>query len=124
MKRRTKIWLGFALAVIAVGDLRAEGFLIPAVRTGMVFDHAGQHLYIADGDGLIKTFNLSTRTFGRSYNLGGWLWGIDIAPDDSFILAAQDYIGISEGAFQRVDLATGTITNINYTRAAGEGGGW
>jgi hypothetical protein len=90
----------------------------------MVFDFAGQNLYISDGDGLIKTFNLSTRTFGRSYNLGGWLWGIDIARDDSFILAAQDSVSGSQGTFQRVNLANGAITNIHYTRASLEIGGW
>jgi len=90
----------------------------------MVFDHAGQNLYISDGDGLIKTLNLSTRTFGRSYNLGGWIWGIDIAPDDSFILAAQATVSGSQGTFQRVNLANGAITNIHYTRAPLEVGGW
>jgi hypothetical protein len=82
----------------------------------MVFDHAGQNLYIADGDGLIKTFNLSTRTFQRTYNLGGWLWGIDIAPDDSFIVAAQASYTLfpPQATFQRVNLASGAITNINY----------
>jgi hypothetical protein len=127
MRRRTNVWLAFAFAVVAAGDLRAEGFLISdpdRTRTGMVFDFAGQNLYIATITGVIKTFHLSTHTFGRTYNLGGALWGIDIARDDSFILAAQHYFGTSEGVFQRVDLATGTITNINYTRAAGEGGGW
>jgi len=112
------------LAVIGARHLRAEGFLIPTVRTGMVFDHAGQNLYISDGDGLIKTLNLSTRTFGRSYNLGGWIWGIDIAPDDSFILAAQATVSGSQGTFQRVNLANGAITNIHYTRAPLEVGGW
>ena len=127
MRERTNAWLAFAFAVVVAGELRAEGFLISdtnRTRTGMVFDFAGQNLYIATITGLIKTFHLSTHTFGRTYNLGGAVWGIDVARDDSFILAAQHYIGLTEGTFQRVDLATGTITNINYTRAAGEGGGW
>ena len=45
------------------------------------------------------------------------MWGIDIARDDSFIFAAQADMSVSEGIFQRVDLATGTITNIHYTRS-------
>jgi hypothetical protein len=114
----------FAFLFMGAGSLYAQGFLIPTVRTDMVFDHAGHHLYIADGDGLIKTFNLSTRTFGRTYNLGGWVWGIDIARDDSFIVAAQAGVSGSQGTFQRVNLATGAITNIHYTRADGETGGW
>ena len=50
--------------------------------------------------------------------------GIDIARDDSFILAAQNSIGAAQGVFQRVNLLTGAITNINYRRAFGEGGAW
>jgi hypothetical protein len=90
----------------------------------MVFDFAGQNLYISTSTGLIENFDLSTRSFVRTYDLGGSLWGIDIARDDSFIVGAQDSVGISQGSFQRVNLATGTITNINYTRAFGEGGAW
>lgn len=113
-----------AVSAVAAEELNGQGFLIDTVRTGMVFDHAGQNLYVSDGDGLLKTFNLSTRTFGRTYHLGGWVWGIDIDPDDSFILAAQDTVSALRGRFQRVDLATGTVTNIHYTRAFGEIGGW
>jgi FG-GAP-like repeat len=114
-----------ALSAVVAGEVNGQGFLIRTVRTGMVFDHAGQNLYISDGDGLIKTFNLRTHTLQRNYNLGGWVWGIDIAPDDSFILAAQNSVGTSQGTFQRVNLATGTITNINYTfQWPLERGGW
>jgi hypothetical protein len=112
---------------MATGSLYAQGFLISDPyhdRTGMVFDFAGQNLYISTVSGLIKTFNLSTLTFGTTYNLGGTVWGIDIARDNSFILAAQDTVGTTQGTFQRVNLATGAITNIHYTRADGEGGGW
>jgi hypothetical protein len=90
----------------------------------MVFDFAGQNLYISTSSGLIKTFHLSTLTFGTSYDLGGSLNGIDSARDNSFLLTAQDNVGISQGVFQRVDVATGIITNIPYTLDSGEGGAW
>lgn len=109
--------------LIAAGGLHGQGFLIPdTTRRDMVFDFAGHNLYISTSTGLIKTFHLSTRTFGTTYNLGGSLWGIDIARNNSFILAAQGNVGASQGTIQRVDLATGAITNINYTRAFGEDG--
>jgi len=115
----------FAFGVLAAGELRAQGFLIPdTTRRDMVFDFAGQNLYISTSSGLIKTFHLSTLTFGTSYDLGGSLNGIDIARDNSFLLTAQNNLGISQGVFQRVDLPTGTITNIPYTLAFGEGGAW
>jgi elongation factor P hydroxylase len=120
-----KFWLAFAFAVVAAGELRAQGFLIPeTTRRDMVFDFAGHNLYISTSTGLIRTFHLSSRTFGTSYNLGGSLNGIDIARNNSFILAAQNSVGISQGTFQRVNLATGTITNINYPLEFGEGGAW
>jgi hypothetical protein len=125
MREHVTFWLAFGFALVAVGELRAQGFLIPdTTRTDMVFDFAGQNLYFSTSTGLIKTFHLSTRTFGTSYNLGGSLWGIDIARDNSFLLTAQNNFGISQGFFQRVDLPTGTITNIPYTLAFGEGGAW
>jgi hypothetical protein len=123
--KKTKFYLAFALIVAAAGELRAQGFLIPdTTRRDMVFDFAGQNFYISTSTGLIKTFHLSSRTFGTTYNLGGSLNGIDIARNDSFILAAQNNIGASEGTFQKVNLATGMITNINYMREFGEEGAW
>jgi hypothetical protein len=125
LARQTKFYLVFALLVAAAGELRAQGFLIPdTTRRDMVFDFAGDNLYISTSTGLIKAFKLSTLSFGRSYDLGGSVWGIDIARDDSFILAAQDSVGPAQGVFQRVKLATGAITNIPYTRDFGEGGAW
>jgi hypothetical protein len=124
-RTRINFCLAFAFTVVAVGDLRAQGFLITdTTRRDMVFDFAGQNLYISTSIGLIKTFHLSTRTFGTSYNLGGSLNGIDIARDNSFLLAAQNSVGVAQGTFQRLNLTTGMITNINYTRAFGEEGAW
>ena len=72
--------LALAFAIVVASELHAQGFLISdTTRRDMVFDFGGHNLYISTSTGLIKTFNLSTLTFGRSYNLGGSLWGIDIA---------------------------------------------
>jgi hypothetical protein len=97
----------------------------------MVFDHAGQHLYITTADGLVWPYNLSSGTFDAPYNLGGLLNGIDIAADDSFLLVAQGYSGIAQGTFEKLDLGTGAVTNINYTHRmfnawtwSGEWGAW
>ncbi|MFL6531487.1 MAG: hypothetical protein ACJ8KX_13545 [Chthoniobacterales bacterium] len=90
----------------------------------MVFDFAGQSLYITTSTGIVNSYNLATQTLGPSYNLGGSLNGLDIARDNSYLLVAQNGTGVSQGSFQRVDLPSGTITNINYTRASGETGAW
>src|SRR5262249_26616564 len=124
-RARINFCLAFAFTVVAASELRAQGFLIPdTTRRDMVFDFAGENLYISTSTGLIETFDLSSRTFGTSYNLGGSLNGIDIARDNSFLLAAQNSVGVAQGTFQRLNLTTGTITNINYTRAFGEEGAW
>ena len=44
VKRQIKVWVAIAFTLVTVGELGGQGFLIPAVRTGMVFDHAGQNL--------------------------------------------------------------------------------
>jgi hypothetical protein len=117
--------LSFAFTALVAGNLRAQGFLIPdTTRRYMVFDFTGHNLYISTSTGLIKTFNLASRSFVRSYNLGGSVNGIDIARDDSFILAAQDSAGPAQGVFQRVNLSTGTITNIPYMLEFAEAGAW
>ncbi|MGI8435599.1 MAG: dockerin type I domain-containing protein [Chthoniobacterales bacterium] len=90
----------------------------------MVFDFSGQNLYISNSTGVVQTFHLSTLTFGRSYDLGGYLNGMDIARDDSFLLVAQNATSGSQGTFHRVDLATGAVTNLNYALAFGETGSW
>jgi hypothetical protein len=116
---------GVNLDVIGYDWQDVSGFLIPdTTRRGMVFDFAGENLYFSTSAGLIKAFNLSTGSIVKTYNLGGSLNGIDIARDNSFILAAQNNVASSQGRFQRVNLANGVITNIHYTLEHSEGGGW
>jgi hypothetical protein len=99
--------------------------LIPSTtRRDVVFDFAGQNIYISNSTGIIQTFNLSTLAFGTSYDAGGSLNGLDIARDNSFLVVAQNTFGASQGACQKVDLATGAVTNINYARTFGETGAW
>jgi hypothetical protein len=83
----------------------------------MVFDHAGQRLYITTAEGFVWPYNLSSGVFETPFNIGGSLAGFDIAVDDSFLLVAQPFSGIAQGAFYKVDLITRAATNINYTHA-------
>ena len=117
--------LCFVFAVLVSHSVSAQSTLIPlTTRRGMVFDKAGQHLYIATSSGAVQAYNLSTFQFDATYNIGSSLNGIDIAPDDSFVLAAENSVGIAQGVFYRVNLSNGNVTNIGYTRASGEGGAW
>jgi hypothetical protein len=82
----------------------------------MVFDHSSRYLYVTTTAGFVLRFNVSTTALEATYDVGGWLYGMDIAPDDSFVIVAQAYPGIAQGAFQKLDLVTGKITNLNYPR--------
>jgi hypothetical protein len=115
----------FTLAAFAAPtDSNAQTLVPLTTGRGMVFDYAGNYLYITTSDGFVAPYNLSTGLLETSYNLGGSLNGIDIARDDSFLLVAQSSTGISQGTFQKLDLSTSTVTNINYTRASGETAAW
>jgi hypothetical protein len=89
----------------------------------MVFDHAGQYLYITTTDGFVQRCNLATGQLESSYNLGGSLNGADITPDDAFLLVAQQQVVNGQGKVQKVNLATGTVTDVFYPLKDSEGGG-
>lgn len=95
-----------------------------STRRDVVFDHAGHFVYITTSTGLVERYTLASGQLTIIADLGGSLNGADIAANDSFLLVAQNTSGIKEGAFQRVDLVTGTVTNINYTRQYPETGGF
>ena len=103
----------------------AQGILIP-VKTAhdMVFDFAGQRLYISTSDGFVERYNISTGQLETPFNLGGSLNGIDIARNNSFLLVAQNAVGVSQGTVHKVNSSTGAVTNINYTRGFSESGAW
>lgn len=56
-----------------------------------------------------------TRGFEAPYDLGGTLNGIDIAPDDSYLLVAQGATGLVESRFERLNPATGDTQKIYYS---------
>ena len=119
---RVGIWLVLLFPTVT---LHGQGRLISVpTRRDMVFDHAGRYLYITTTDGFVRPYNLATGQLETGFNIGGSLNGVDIAPDDSCLLIAQSNTSGSQGTFHRLDLPTGTVTNINYVRAGGEAGAW
>ena len=76
---------------------------------------------------MVKAYNLTTNQFDATYAIGTSLTGIDVAPDDSFLLAAENSYSGPQGTFYRLNLSDGSVANINYTRDntyGGEFGGW
>ena len=117
--------LAAILLILVAANSGAQSTLISlTTRRGMVFDHAGQHLYISTSNGVVESYNLATAQFDNSYTVGSSLYGVDIAADDSFLLVAENATGISQGTFYKLNLGNGTVTNVNYTRASNEGGAW
>ena len=117
--------LAVFLSAAALADTFAQSTLVPiTTRRGLVFDHAGNHLYVAASDGTVQAYNLNTHQVDATYNAGSSLNGIDIAPDDSFLLVAENSTGIAQGVFYRINLSDGSITNVAYPRTDGEGGAW
>jgi hypothetical protein len=100
----------------------------PAVvnHRDMVFDRAGKYLYVSTAEGYVQRLNLTTGQLEAPYNLGGSLNGIDIAPDDSFLLVAQNNSANGQATVHRIDLINGAITNINYPLDSNttESGAW
>jgi WD40 repeat protein len=93
-------------------------------RREIVFDHSGQNLYLTTDNGLVERYNVPRNTLDIVADLGGKLNGADIAPDDSFLIVAQDNYGVAQGMWQKVDLITGQVTRINYQRDGVEAGSW
>src|SRR5438067_3059962 len=119
--------LALLLLAASVTEIFAQSTLIPInTRRDMVFDHGGNYLYISTSDGFVQRYNVATNQIDNSYNLGGSLNALDIAPDDSFILAAQNNLANGDISFQRLDLSTGEIVNITYLADAmrQEAGAW
>lgn len=82
--------------------------------TDMVFDSTSRYLYIGTYRGFVWPYNLLAHQLEDPINLGGILFGMDISPDDSFLLVAQYYRGLSQGMFQKVDLRTRSAQNLLY----------
>ena len=124
--RISALCLSIVAAIVTQTAAQAQSTLIPLLtRRDMVFDHSGRYLYVTTSDGWVRPYNLLTRQLEPGYSLGGSLNGVDIASDDSFLLIAQGTTSGSEGTFHRLNLNTGVVTNINYTRdSQGEMGGW
>ena len=111
---------GIRLFVLPAGNPTPHPTPLPspsfAKRRGMIFDHSNRFLYVSTTDGLIERYNLETSTLEHAYNPGGSLNGMDIAPDDSFLLVAQEVTGLVQSMMHRIDLQTGSITDITFNR--------
>jgi hypothetical protein len=95
--------------------------LIPvANRRDIVFDQAADMLYITTASGQVQRYDVAHQSLLSPWNVGGALNGADITPDGSALYVAVN----SQAVLHRVDLATGSVSNVTYNPAFGESGSW
>ena len=114
--------LGVRIFVLSVVQKVAPAAPVLSDPRDLVFDNASKHLYVSTGDGFVFSYSVPTGSLDGVYHPGGSLGAIDITPDDSSLLVAQGIAGLGQGAFHKINLSTGEITNINYDRFNDEGG--
>ena len=88
----------------------------------VAFDHSGKYLYAATVDGAVIQYDYPGRSIVKVYSLGGSLNGIDIAPDDSFLLVGQGCPGLLQSVCYKINLHTGEVTDVLCPRFYGENG--
>ena len=92
----------------------------------MVFDKAGNYLYITTATGYVWPYDLAHSRLGQPFNVGGSLNGVDIDPTDSFLLIAEGNTGMERDIVHKLDLHTRQVTQLTYPHTAGsyENGTW
>jgi hypothetical protein len=99
--------------------------LIPvANRRDLVYDGSRGILYITSADGLVQRYDVTHQTLLQPWQIGASLYGADITPDGQYLYIAEGLRGITQGMLHKVNLNDGTLTNVTYNRARGEGGAW
>jgi hypothetical protein len=96
--------------------------LIPVTNhRDLVYDAVHNLLDITTSDGKVQRWDVNISSLLSAYNVGTSLYGADIAPDGS-LYATEGQTGNGQGTIHKVNLATGAVTNLNYTLASGEAG--
>jgi hypothetical protein len=99
--------------------------LIPVANgRDRVFDPTRNLLYITTGAGTVQRYNVATQTLLTPLAVGTSLNGADITPDGSALYVADNQTSGTQGFIRKVNLASGTVTNIPYTLDFGEAGAW
>ena len=115
-------WAAVVLAVLAL-PARAAGPMIPAPqRTDMVYDHGRDILYIANGSSVLR-YHLGMGAFLSPFVMNGaGLLGIDLSPDGSYLVVADNATGPSTNWVHVIDLRTGMVWKQEFPRSGLEGG--
>lgn len=103
----------------------ADGVLIAATeRRGLAWDASRGLLYITTSDGKIQRYDPTSGSLLSAFTVGVELNGIAVTPDGDYAYVAEDTAGSTQGFFRKVDLASGTRTNVAYTQQGLESGAY
>jgi ribosomal protein L24E/6-phosphogluconolactonase (cycloisomerase 2 family) len=93
-------------------------------RRDLITDPVRGLLYITTGDGLVQRYDPTTQTLLAPFHVGAGVYGADITPDGNYLYATESVRGATQGMIHQVNLNDGTVTNLIYDLAGGEGGTW
>jgi ribosomal protein L24E len=106
-------------------DRVTPSVLIPVSnRRDLVFDPTRNLLDITTASGQVQRYDVANQTLLGPWAVGTSLNGADITPDGSTLYAAENQTSGSQGILHRVNLSDGSVTNVTYNLASGEGGAW
>jgi sugar lactone lactonase YvrE len=92
---------------------------IPLAETSeLIMDGPRNILYSSDGN-TIRRYNVQTQTLLAPIAVGAPVTGFDVTPDGNFIYAAG-----TKGVIRKINVGTGTITNVTFTPEFGETATW
>ena len=91
----------------------------------LVFDPTRNQLYITTTGGTIERYDVSANKLLTPYGIpGASLIGADLTPDGSVLVVGDATYGATQGVIHRIDLPTGTNTNLTYNLASSERGSY
>ncbi|MDJ0869720.1 MAG: thrombospondin type 3 repeat-containing protein, partial [Myxococcota bacterium] len=93
-------------------------------RRDHVFDPLGRWLYVTTESGAVERFELPGGRRLPAFGLGGPLNALDVTPDGTALYVAEHYRTGGQGAFARIDVATGRVTRISFDPGSHEYGAW
>lgn len=118
------VWIGLS-ALLSLGspqDAKAIGTFVNAPgRADMVYDDARDILYITSGEQVLR-YQVGSNSFLSPLQLGGNLKGIDLSPDGSILIVADQSYTAAEVWVHQVNLETGQSEKVFFPRAYMEGG--
>jgi hypothetical protein len=115
------------LFVEMLEDRLTPSTLIPVTNhRDLVFDSSRNLLYITTSAGTVQRYDVINQALLSPLSVGTTLNGADLSADSSTLYVAESQTNSStgQGVVHKVDLASGTVSNVGYGLDYLEGGSW